>query len=190
MVYNIWAPCRCDGIGRRSGLKIHRWRHRAGSSPATGTKIAPKFRASEQFFLPDCSHMDGTGIRRHNRICRRNLLVDCLLCLEIAKQRFKRCCQRKGSATGFCLGGIFLHHLGFFVDGELHNSVPDTDGLAFKINSIPFQTDNFTAAQAVERSKDNCQFQRITLRLICIFKANNQSHMDSGSAGISNSFLR
>ncbi len=30
--------CRCDGIGRRSGLKIHRWRHRAGSSPATGTK--------------------------------------------------------------------------------------------------------------------------------------------------------
>ena len=34
---------RCDGIGRRSGLKIHRWRHRAGSSPATGTKAhAPK----------------------------------------------------------------------------------------------------------------------------------------------------
>ncbi len=32
------APCRCDGIGRRSGLKIHRWRQRAGSSPATGTK--------------------------------------------------------------------------------------------------------------------------------------------------------
>ena len=29
--------CRCDGIGRRSGLKVHRWRHRAGSSPATGT---------------------------------------------------------------------------------------------------------------------------------------------------------
>ena len=29
--------CRCDGIGRRSGLKIHRQRWRAGSSPATGT---------------------------------------------------------------------------------------------------------------------------------------------------------
>ena len=29
--------CRYDGIGRRSGLKIHRWRHRAGSTPATGT---------------------------------------------------------------------------------------------------------------------------------------------------------
>ena len=29
--------CRCDGIGRRSGLKIHRSQGRAGSSPATGT---------------------------------------------------------------------------------------------------------------------------------------------------------
>ena len=32
--------CRCDGIGRRSGLKIHRWRQRTGSSPVTGTKKA------------------------------------------------------------------------------------------------------------------------------------------------------
>ena len=29
--------CRCDGIGRRSGFKIRRWRHRVGSSPTTGT---------------------------------------------------------------------------------------------------------------------------------------------------------
>ena len=33
--------CRCDGIGRRTGLKIPRWRHRAGSTPATGTKSQP-----------------------------------------------------------------------------------------------------------------------------------------------------
>ena len=26
---------RCGGIGRRKGLKIPRWQHRAGSSPAT-----------------------------------------------------------------------------------------------------------------------------------------------------------
>ena len=32
--------CRSDGIGRRSGLKIHRWRHRAGSSPASGTILS------------------------------------------------------------------------------------------------------------------------------------------------------
>ena len=31
------AICRSGGIGRRSGLKIHRWRQRAGSSPAFGT---------------------------------------------------------------------------------------------------------------------------------------------------------
>ena len=39
ILYNskVKSICRCDGIGRRSGLKIHRWRHRAGSSPATGT---------------------------------------------------------------------------------------------------------------------------------------------------------
>ena len=27
----------CGGIGRRKGLKIPRWRYRAGSSPATST---------------------------------------------------------------------------------------------------------------------------------------------------------
>ena len=32
-----YISSRCDGIGRRSGLKIHRSRGRAGSSPATGT---------------------------------------------------------------------------------------------------------------------------------------------------------
>ena len=29
---------RCGGIGRRKGLKIPRWQHRAGSTPASGTK--------------------------------------------------------------------------------------------------------------------------------------------------------
>ena len=36
-MYNTCCLCRCDGIGRRSGLKIHRWRQRTGSSPVTGT---------------------------------------------------------------------------------------------------------------------------------------------------------
>ena len=30
---------RCGGIGRRKGLKIPRWQHRAGSSPATCSKL-------------------------------------------------------------------------------------------------------------------------------------------------------
>ena len=31
--------CRSGGIGRRTGLKIPRWQHRAGSSPAFGTNF-------------------------------------------------------------------------------------------------------------------------------------------------------
>ena len=34
---------RCDGIGRRSGLKIRRWQHRGGSSPPTGTIVVADF---------------------------------------------------------------------------------------------------------------------------------------------------
>ena len=41
LLYNIPVMCRCDGIGRRSGLKIHRWRQRTGSSPVTGTMMPP-----------------------------------------------------------------------------------------------------------------------------------------------------
>ena len=37
----------CGGIGRRKGLKIPRWRHRAGSSPAT--RIKEKERGSFSF---------------------------------------------------------------------------------------------------------------------------------------------
>ena len=54
-----------------------------GSSPTTGTKIAPKFRASEQFLLPDCTHTDGVWIRRHDRICGRNLVAVIQMCVDI-----------------------------------------------------------------------------------------------------------
>ena len=37
IVYNREAR-RNDGIGRRAGLKIQWWRHRAGSTPASGTR--------------------------------------------------------------------------------------------------------------------------------------------------------
>ena len=51
------APCRCDGIGRRSGLKIHRWRHRAGSSPATGTSSSQAtYRLRRAFSLHCKAH--------------------------------------------------------------------------------------------------------------------------------------
>ena len=42
------VPRRCDGIGRRAGLKIQSWQQGAGSTPATGTipkaLVLPGFR--------------------------------------------------------------------------------------------------------------------------------------------------
>ncbi len=50
-MYNKHRTCRCDGIGRRDGLKIRWWRHRAGSSPATGTTELPTvYRSGVLFF--------------------------------------------------------------------------------------------------------------------------------------------
>ena len=45
IVYNtsVVNTRRCDGIGRRAGLKIRWWRHRTGSTPVTGTNT-PFFR--------------------------------------------------------------------------------------------------------------------------------------------------
>ena len=91
-----------------------------------------------------------------------DLLIECLFCFEIAKQNFKRCNKRKCTATGFGLGGILLYHLCFSIHSELNHRMSDADGFAFKINGIPFQTNNFAAAQAIECAKDNCQFKRIT----------------------------
>lgn len=34
--YVIIFLCQHGGIGRRTGLKIQRWQHRAGSTPAAG----------------------------------------------------------------------------------------------------------------------------------------------------------
>ena len=35
--------CQHGGIGRRTGLKIQRWQHRAGSTPAAGIMIKTRF---------------------------------------------------------------------------------------------------------------------------------------------------
>ncbi len=40
---------RNDGIGRRTGLKIPRWQHRAGSTPASGTKNRQTSQKSVDF---------------------------------------------------------------------------------------------------------------------------------------------
>ena len=55
IVYNTFQTCRCVGIGRRGGLKIHCQRWRAGSSPATGTNYVKRFR---------CRGLNAYGIKR------------------------------------------------------------------------------------------------------------------------------
>ena len=61
-MYNLKAR-RCDGIGRRAGLKIRWWRHRIGSTPITGTKKAIRLVfASRIAFL--CLFVCCVGLRQ------------------------------------------------------------------------------------------------------------------------------
>ena len=39
MQFTVCSKCPGGGIGRRTGLKIPRWRQRAGSIPAPGTNF-------------------------------------------------------------------------------------------------------------------------------------------------------
>ena len=48
-MYVIIYICQHGGIGRRTGLKIQRWQHRAGSTPAAG--IMNKTRFSNLVFF-------------------------------------------------------------------------------------------------------------------------------------------
>ena len=41
--YVIIIICQHGGIGRRTGLKIQRWQHRAGSTPAAGIVLKTRF---------------------------------------------------------------------------------------------------------------------------------------------------
>ena len=52
-MYDIIYICQHGGIGRRTGLKIQRWQHRAGSTPAAGIMIKTRFlNLVFLFFLP------------------------------------------------------------------------------------------------------------------------------------------
>ena len=42
-MYDIIYICQHGGIGRRTGLKIQRWQHRAGSTPAAGIVKKTRF---------------------------------------------------------------------------------------------------------------------------------------------------
>ena len=50
-MYDIIYICQHGGIGRRTGLKIQRWQHRAGSTPAAGIMIKTRFLSLVFFYL-------------------------------------------------------------------------------------------------------------------------------------------
>ena len=50
MPHNYALRCRDGGIGRRTGLKIPRWKQRAGSIPAPGTNEHKALNKIEGFF--------------------------------------------------------------------------------------------------------------------------------------------
>ena len=50
-MYDIIYICQHGGIGRRTGLKIQRWQHRAGSTPAAGIMIKTRFLSLVFFVL-------------------------------------------------------------------------------------------------------------------------------------------
>ena len=54
---------RCDGIGRRAGLKIQSWRQGAGSTPASGTKIAETAFAVSAILLPSAVFVEPASER-------------------------------------------------------------------------------------------------------------------------------
>lgn len=61
--------CRCDGIGRREGLKILWWKHRVGSTPTIGTNgMVDIIHAwSREEFIPCQLHDLQTTIPLHRR---------------------------------------------------------------------------------------------------------------------------
>ena len=55
ILYNNVCNRRCDGIGRRDGLKIRWWRHRVGSSPTIGTISCEAQNATDQKSVAFCA---------------------------------------------------------------------------------------------------------------------------------------
>ena len=66
-IFKIFCVGWCGGIGRRKGLKIPRWQHRAGSSPATSIVMNrnPQFQPGAEVDSFSLSKIiRGTGSRR------------------------------------------------------------------------------------------------------------------------------
>ena len=74
---------RCVGMVDEEDSKSFGLITRVGSSPTTGTIIAPKCHASEHFLLPRSKILNIFRKRRENCICRRNLTGKIQMCVNI-----------------------------------------------------------------------------------------------------------
>ena len=63
----VGSICRCDGIGRRSGLKIHRRRRRTGSTPVTGTTNGAPALQVRFGFSGGLMHRSKKAYKKHTR---------------------------------------------------------------------------------------------------------------------------
>ena len=72
----IYGTCRRDGIGRRTGLKIPRWRHRAGSTPAAGTSSSQATYRLRRFFYEKSSRAHSAAPRFPTKFCFANFRGD------------------------------------------------------------------------------------------------------------------
>ena len=66
----------CGGIGRRKGLKIPRWQHRAGSSPATSSSGKRSIEGYFVFFCFEGGCAEGRELERFG--------VDCNGCMTVS----------------------------------------------------------------------------------------------------------
>ena len=86
-------------------------------------------------------------------------LVVFLLCLNSKQPILDERHERKGSHTGLGFGCIRCNENMFAVDVHRGDSVTDDDGVVFKVNGIPFETDDLAASQTVESTEQNRQLQ-------------------------------
>lgn len=89
------------------------------------------------------------------------LLIDQLFLSEPVQQFLKRRDQRQRAIAGFRLCSVLLDRDLLAVHRDLCNRVLDCERLFLKVNGVPFQPDNFAAAQAVKCGQNNSQFNRI-----------------------------
>ena len=82
-------------------------------------------------------------------------LVNTLFCFQITKQTLEGWNQRQCPTARFCLCRVLIYDLALPTHGKLDNRMPYADGFLFKIDGIPFQSNNLTTSQAIESANDN-----------------------------------